>query len=53
MDKEGKASLPEQFRFSLSEFCRRMDALLQVLDGSVIGVEQAVEAVMEARSNEM
>jgi hypothetical protein len=50
MDKAGASSLSDHFSFSLNAFCRRMDSLFTVLDGSVTAVEQALEAELEARA---
>ncbi|MCI0569025.1 MAG: HEPN domain-containing protein [Acidobacteria bacterium] len=49
MDKRGDSTLPEQFTFSLRNFCSRMDALLRVLDGDVTGVELALQDEAEMR----
>lgn len=50
-DKQGKASLPMNFRFSVKIYATRMDALLHVLDGAVCGAEAEFDAEAEARQN--
>ena len=43
IDKDGKALLPVHFSFSIATFTSRMDSLLEILDGTVTGVEQAFD----------
>ena len=50
MNKKGDAALPEGFAFGLRLFRERMEALLDMLDGSVTAVEQACDSHEEARS---
>ena len=39
-NKKGSAALPDHFSFNLSLFAKRMDPLLEIIDGALTGLEE-------------
>jgi hypothetical protein len=53
VDKTGQASVPHHFIFHIPTFCQRMDALLDMLETAVMGLEVTYDDMCEAIANSL
>ena len=51
VDTKGQGALPSVFSFDLAVFCRRLDPILEALDGGVTGLDEEFQAMAEAAAN--
>ncbi len=47
INKDGASSLPSHFSFDLYQFATQVDALLEILDGGLLGIAESLEAAYE------
>jgi len=51
-NKKGDAALPDRFSFNLSLFAQRIDPLLEIIDGAIMGLEELWNSAAEAAYQE-
>ena len=51
-NKDGKSALPSHFSFDLYQFAIQVDALLDILDGGLLGIDESLKAAYEMRQIE-